>query len=265
MVKNKKISYYEQQFKEAHMWATGTTGAGLQETDVGDFESSCRKKCQYYFDLLPIMGDRAMSKPKATSDELDISSSDDDSSSDSSDSTGSDSSESGDDMGATLGVPKESVAATEGQQKSPAGLKDDGSTDTDELIAKINNPEKDLDSLTTNEPLLGESTGDVMPVDDPSTPSGTAKKRKSKRSKKSKKKKTPTPKKRKAAPSSSASVVSGISRGPRKKSASAAVTIGDPSINEAQERLFTARAEWAEAKRDRVLHENKLKRAEQMD
>jgi hypothetical protein len=62
-----KIQHIEKTFKDAHLFASSETGAGLKEDDEGTFEDSVKKKCPYYFDLLDIMADRASSKPKATS------------------------------------------------------------------------------------------------------------------------------------------------------------------------------------------------------
>jgi hypothetical protein len=66
-----KIQHIEKTFKEAHNFATSETGAGLQERDVGSFKEAVMKKCPYYYQLLEIMSDRASSKPKATSYEVD--------------------------------------------------------------------------------------------------------------------------------------------------------------------------------------------------
>ena len=46
-------------------------GAGLKEEDEGTFEDAVRKKCPYYYELVDIMSDRASSKPKVTSYDLD--------------------------------------------------------------------------------------------------------------------------------------------------------------------------------------------------
>jgi hypothetical protein len=62
-----KINHIEKTFKDAHIFASSETGAGLKGDDEGTFEDALKKKCPYYFDLLDIMADRASSKPKATS------------------------------------------------------------------------------------------------------------------------------------------------------------------------------------------------------
>jgi hypothetical protein len=62
-----KIQHIEKTFKEAHNFANSETGAGLREQDEGTFEEAVKRYCPYYYDLLPIMQDRASSKPKATS------------------------------------------------------------------------------------------------------------------------------------------------------------------------------------------------------
>jgi hypothetical protein len=64
-----KIKYLEKAFKKANDWTTTVTGAGLQENDKGSFDDSLLRMCPYYFDLLPIFGDRASAKPKATSND----------------------------------------------------------------------------------------------------------------------------------------------------------------------------------------------------
>lgn len=68
-----KIQHVEKKWREAHDFATSETGAGIQEEDGGDvrFTDIVTRKCPYYYDLLDIMADRASSKPKATSYEVD--------------------------------------------------------------------------------------------------------------------------------------------------------------------------------------------------
>lgn len=74
-----KIAHIEKSFRIAHDFANTETGQGLQENDKGEFDDAVTKKCQYYFDLLEIFGDRASAKPKVTSaDNLDSSEEDDD-------------------------------------------------------------------------------------------------------------------------------------------------------------------------------------------
>jgi hypothetical protein len=73
-----KIAHIEKAFCAAHDFANSETGQGLKETDAGQFDDAV-KKCQYYFDLLDIIGNRALAKPKATShDNLDSSDEDED-------------------------------------------------------------------------------------------------------------------------------------------------------------------------------------------
>jgi hypothetical protein len=72
-----KIEHIESCFRSAHDFAFTETGAGLKEKDdATDFNEAVLKKCPWYFDLLPIFQDRASAKPKMTSDELDLSDSD---------------------------------------------------------------------------------------------------------------------------------------------------------------------------------------------
>lgn len=72
-----KISHIEKAFRSAHDFANTETGQGLLENDKGEFNDAVMKKCQYYFDLLEIFGDRSSAKPKVTSAE-NLDSSDDD-------------------------------------------------------------------------------------------------------------------------------------------------------------------------------------------
>lgn len=62
-----KIEHLERQFKAAHDFANTETGAGLEENDIGSFDEAVQKHCSMYYDLLPIMGERASAKPKALS------------------------------------------------------------------------------------------------------------------------------------------------------------------------------------------------------
>ena len=66
-----KITHIETCFRSAHDFAFTETGAGIKETDEGNFRDIILKKCPWYFDLLDIFKDRASAKPKMTSDELD--------------------------------------------------------------------------------------------------------------------------------------------------------------------------------------------------
>ena len=65
-----KIAMLEQSFRKAYDWAEGQTGSGLKESDEGSFNDYCKKLCKNYFDLLPIMQDRANAKPMMTSDDI---------------------------------------------------------------------------------------------------------------------------------------------------------------------------------------------------
>jgi len=66
-VKN-KINHLEESFKKAHKFATSETGAGLEEKHGTEtFQDMVRKICLYYYEMLPIMQDRAKVKPKVTS------------------------------------------------------------------------------------------------------------------------------------------------------------------------------------------------------
>ena len=61
-----KIEHFEKQFRKAHDFANSETGAGLQSSDPGSFEDAVKRHCSLYYDLLPVFGDRAGAKPKAT-------------------------------------------------------------------------------------------------------------------------------------------------------------------------------------------------------
>ena len=62
-----KIAHMESDFRKTHEWSTGETGAGILEKD-GEltWKDALTNMFEYYFDLLPIMGDRASSQPKFT-------------------------------------------------------------------------------------------------------------------------------------------------------------------------------------------------------
>jgi len=60
-----KIVHMEGDFRKTHEWSTGETGAGILERDgETTWKDALTKMFDYYFDLLPIMGDRASSQPK---------------------------------------------------------------------------------------------------------------------------------------------------------------------------------------------------------
>jgi hypothetical protein len=65
-----KIHMLEQKFKAAHKW-TQETGQGV--TDNDKFEKYVRGICHVYYELLPIMQDRAMSQALATNEDDDLS------------------------------------------------------------------------------------------------------------------------------------------------------------------------------------------------
>jgi hypothetical protein len=65
-----KIKRLEDSFREAHVFATSETGAGIQERDgKGTFEDIVRRKCAYYYQLVDIMGDRSGTEPVLTNRE----------------------------------------------------------------------------------------------------------------------------------------------------------------------------------------------------
>jgi hypothetical protein len=67
-----KIQHIERTFKEAHNFAESETGAGIRENDgETTFQDLVKKKCPFYYDIYDIMIDRASTRPKATSYELD--------------------------------------------------------------------------------------------------------------------------------------------------------------------------------------------------
>ena len=66
----KKIQELETKFVQAHDWANNT-GQGVREQDGQEtFENLVRQRCRWYFDLLPIMGDRSKASPPVTTDDL---------------------------------------------------------------------------------------------------------------------------------------------------------------------------------------------------
>jgi len=64
-----QMSRLESNMRAAYDFACTETGAGLLETDKISFDEAVRKKCSYYFELQPVMCERASITPKATSDE----------------------------------------------------------------------------------------------------------------------------------------------------------------------------------------------------
>lgn len=65
-----KIKHLEDCFKKAHDWAQGQTGAGVQETDPAGWRESVLQRFPHYYELLPIMVDRASARPPITNEEL---------------------------------------------------------------------------------------------------------------------------------------------------------------------------------------------------
>ena len=68
-------------FRDAHDWATGVTGAGvLAEEGELSWKNKVRQRFNYYYELVDTMADRAGSMPKCTNDDprnLDLDSDDD--------------------------------------------------------------------------------------------------------------------------------------------------------------------------------------------
>jgi hypothetical protein len=58
-----KISHIQKSFREMHDWAYNTTGQGLKEEDEDKWEATIRRRCPHFYDLLPIMGERASASP----------------------------------------------------------------------------------------------------------------------------------------------------------------------------------------------------------
>ena len=61
-----KIHHLEASFRKAHDWANNT-GQGV-EKDGEEFKAAVELRCEYYYLLEPIMGDRASAQPKHTTD-----------------------------------------------------------------------------------------------------------------------------------------------------------------------------------------------------
>mgnify|MGYP005851490981 CR=1 FL=1 len=67
----KKIQEIEGKFIRAHDWVNNT-GQGVKERDgMETFEGLVRQRCKWYFELLPIMGDRSKARPRVTTEDLD--------------------------------------------------------------------------------------------------------------------------------------------------------------------------------------------------
>jgi hypothetical protein len=65
-----KIRQLEESFRDAHVFATSETGAGIQEKEGNEtFQSIVKKKCAFYYELCEIMADRSRSKPKLTNND----------------------------------------------------------------------------------------------------------------------------------------------------------------------------------------------------
>ena len=58
-----KISHIQKSFRETLDWAYNTTGQGLKEEDEDKWEATIRRRCPHFYDLLPIMGERASASP----------------------------------------------------------------------------------------------------------------------------------------------------------------------------------------------------------
>ena len=65
-----KISHLETKFTEAHDWASNTGQGVLERDGQASFDDAVRQRCPYYFELLPIMGDRGKARPRVTTDTL---------------------------------------------------------------------------------------------------------------------------------------------------------------------------------------------------
>jgi hypothetical protein len=58
-----KISHIVKTYRETRDWAFNTTGQGLKEEDEGKWEATIRRRCPYFYDLQPVMGERASASP----------------------------------------------------------------------------------------------------------------------------------------------------------------------------------------------------------
>ena len=65
-----KIRYIERKFKEVYEWVNNTGQGVLADQGAESFEEIVKKKCNWYYDLLPIMRDRAATHPVFHSDEF---------------------------------------------------------------------------------------------------------------------------------------------------------------------------------------------------
>jgi len=58
----------EKSFRKAKDWSEAT-GSGLKETDPGSFEDNLKRRCQYWDELVDVMGNRASTRPGFTTDD----------------------------------------------------------------------------------------------------------------------------------------------------------------------------------------------------
>ncbi len=64
-----KITHLEQSYHAANDWANNT-GVGIHEQDEGTFRNAVIKHCKYFFELEPIMKDRASAKALLSSNDI---------------------------------------------------------------------------------------------------------------------------------------------------------------------------------------------------
>jgi len=69
-----RIIALEQSYKTASDWIN-QTGSGIDPTD-SSFWDAVLKRCEYYYELEPVFGDRAAMCPLATNQDLDVADSD---------------------------------------------------------------------------------------------------------------------------------------------------------------------------------------------
>jgi hypothetical protein len=66
-----KIDHWEKKYYEAHMFVHSETGAGILVRNPAGFPGEVKKRFLYYYELLPIFGDRAKNNPPLTTANMD--------------------------------------------------------------------------------------------------------------------------------------------------------------------------------------------------
>jgi hypothetical protein len=159
-----KIQAMEGAFRVAHDWVNNT-GVGVLERDGQvTFEEAVKKRFPYYYDLVDVMSERASARPKASTDQLTVSSSSSDSDSDEEEENmGSTGGDDDDDSGNVMG--NDDASKKDREQEDDEGEEDED--DLEEEVLEIPRP-------STPTPPTGSPDGDastvIVAID--ATPSG---------------------------------------------------------------------------------------------